>query len=126
MYLKFFMHKKRISIFSVEFCLSADKIRRETLLCFKKILVSKFFMHRRGHHGFVEKFLSHWTETENLVREAFCVSENFWYGRKFMGNRRGDRNFLSKVFYLTVPKNFVWKISVKETSFMGRRGWGGG
>ncbi len=43
-----------------------------------------------------------------------------------MGKRRGDRNFLSKIFYLTVPKNFVWKISVKETSFMGRREWAGG
>ena len=34
---------------------------------------------RGGHHGFVEFFFSHRTETKNFVGEPFCVSENFWY-----------------------------------------------
>ena len=44
-----FMHKKGISLNSVEKFLShsADKIRR-TLLCFERILVSKIFKQRRG------------------------------------------------------------------------------
>ncbi len=40
-----------------------------------------------GHHGFIEKFLSHRTETKNVVGEPFCVSENIWYGKNFMGRR---------------------------------------
>ena len=45
-----FMHKKGISLKSVEQFLShsADKIRRRTLLCFERILVSKFYKQRRG------------------------------------------------------------------------------
>ncbi len=36
-YRKNFLHKKRISLFSVDFCLGADKLRRGTVLCFRKI-----------------------------------------------------------------------------------------
>ena len=222
------MHKKRISLNSVEKSLShsADKIRRRTLLCFERILVSKSFKQRRGeasrfcriffisqsqktspgnhsvfqkisgrqnyfmdkrgggitifrrsfcltvpkyfiaehfgvsekffyrkfsciggggHHGFVEFFLSHRTETKSFVKEPYCFPEIFWYRKKIMDRRgfitifsrnfhvsqcqkiswaslqcfrkfgvskklmhnRGFHNFSSKIFCLTVPKNFV-------------------
>ena len=103
-----FMHKKGISLFSVEICLShsADKIRRRTLLYFRKFLVSKSFMQRRGHHGFFENFPSHRTKTKNFEREPFCVSEVFWYGKKFM-DKRGYHDFPSRSFRPTVLKHFV-------------------
>ncbi len=58
---------------------------------FQSFLVSKFLMNRRlngggGHHGFIEIFLSHRTETKNVVREPFCVPENIWYGKKLYGS----------------------------------------
>ena len=72
----------------------------KTLLVFQsKFLVMKIFMHRRGHHGFVENFLSHRTETKKFVKEPFCVSEIFWCRKKFMDKRGVSRfsveNFLS-------------------------------
>ena len=44
------MHKKGISLNSVEKILShiADKVRRRTLLCFERILVSKIFQAKEG------------------------------------------------------------------------------
>ena len=61
-----FMHKKGISLNSVEKSLShsADKIRRRTLLCFERIQVSKIFKQKRGEASqFCRKFfLSHRTE----------------------------------------------------------------
>ena len=47
-----------VSRFSVEKFLShcTEIFLWITLWCFRKILLSKFFMHRRGHHGFVEIF----------------------------------------------------------------------
>ena len=73
---KNFMHKKGISLFSVEIFLShsAKKIRRGILLYFEKILVSKMFM----HHDFPSKMFS-LTVPTNFAGEPFCVSENFWY-----------------------------------------------
>ena len=68
------------------------------------------------------------TVPKNFVGEPFCVSQNFWYRKNLWirgGGRRGRRrrrrrrreggreggreyhNFLSKIFCLTVPKNFV-------------------
>ena len=59
------MHKKGISLNSVGKSLShsADKIRRRTLLCFERILVSKIFKQRRGEASrFCQFFLSNRTE----------------------------------------------------------------
>ena len=59
-YRKIFLHKKRMSLLSVDFCLSADKIREGTLLCFERFLVSKRLMHKKGISLFsFEYFLSH-------------------------------------------------------------------
>ena len=64
---------RRISRFSVEKFLShsTEKLRRGTLLCFTKFLVSKKFMDKRGEEGSisrfsVENFLSH--NAENFRR----------------------------------------------------------
>ena len=48
-----------------------------TLWCFRKILSSKIFMHRRGHHGFVENFLSHSADKFARWTLLCCVSEIF-------------------------------------------------
>ena len=47
---KFFMLERAMSRFSVGFFLSRSpkKLRRGTLRCFKKFLVSKIFMQKRG------------------------------------------------------------------------------
>ena len=76
------------------FCLTVPKkFRRETLLCFKKNVVSKIFMHRRGGSITVlsKKVLSHRTETKNLVREPSCFPEIFWHRKIFMGKRERER-----------------------------------
>ena len=59
-----------------------------TLWCFRKIPLSKIFMHRRGGASrFCRIFLSHRTETKSFVKEPFCFREIFWYRKKFMDKR---------------------------------------
>ena len=104
------MHKKGISLNSVDKSLShsADKIRRRTLMCFERILVSKIFKQRRGKlHGFVEIFFIS-QDRKNFGREPFCVSENsFMVGKNFLWIRGWYHDFLSKSLCLTVPKYFI-------------------
>ena len=93
------MHKKGISLFSVEFFLSqsAKKNRKGTLPYFENIPVSKNFMHRRGASRFCRIFLSHLTETESFVKEHFCLPENCWY-RKNLWIRGGISRFSVEIF----------------------------
>ena len=90
-YRKVFLHEKEISRFSVEVFLShsTEKFRGGTILqYFRKLRVSKIFIHRRGgHHGIVEK--SFVTQDRNLVREPSCFPEHFWYRKNFTGKRGG-------------------------------------
>ena len=58
-----------------------------TLSCFRKLLLSKIFMHKRGASWFCRNFLSHRTETESFVKEPFCFPEVFWYRKNFMDKR---------------------------------------
>ena len=58
-----------------------------TLWCFRKILSSKIFMHRRGASRFCRNFLSHRTETKSFLKEPFCFPEIFGYRKKFMDKR---------------------------------------
>ena len=92
-YRKILCIRKGVHYFLLKLFLShsAEKFRSGTLLCFKKILVSKIFMHRRGGDITVlsKKVLSHRTETKNLVREPYCFPWNFWYRKNFMGKRGG-------------------------------------
>ena len=67
-------------------------------------------MNKRGGGGVekfsVENFLSHSTETFRRGTLLCCVSENFGY-RKNLCFRGLCHDFPSKIFCLTVPKNFV-------------------
>ena len=84
---------------------STEKLRRGTLLCFRKILLSKIFMHRGGGITVLSNFFLCLAVPKNFVGEHFCVSEKFWY-RKFscIG---GGIMILSEIFRLTAAKNFV-------------------
>ena len=81
-----FNHKKGLSLNSVEKFLShsADKNLSRTLLCFDRVLVSKTFMHRRGGITVLSKIFFISQDRKIFAREPFCVSENVWYGKKFM------------------------------------------
>ena len=74
---------------------------------FQKILVSKIFMHRRGHYGFVENFLSH--RTEKLRTGSLLCFRNFLVWKKLMDKRGGGglSRFSVEFFCLTEPKKFV-------------------
>ena len=74
------MHKKRISLNSVEIFLShcAEKFRKGVLLFLRKFLVSKSFMDEKGVSRFsVENFWSH--SAEKFIGHPFNVSENLGY-----------------------------------------------
>ena len=59
-----------------------------TLCCFRKFLLSKIFMHRRGGASrFCRNFLSHKNETRSFVKEPFCFPEIFWYRKNIMHKR---------------------------------------
>ena len=96
-----------VSRFSVENFLShsADKIRRRTLLCFKRILVSKFFKQKKGEASrSCRLFLSHTTKKTSPGNHSAFQKIS---GREkcFMDERGGwFHDFLSKSFCLTVPK----------------------
>ena len=96
-----------ISRFSVEIFMShsAENFRKEILLFLRKFLLSKSFMDKKGVSRFsVENFLSH--SAEKFCGHPFNVSENLGY-RKILCIIGGYHNFPSKIFCLTVPKNFV-------------------
>ena len=80
---KYFMDKRGgggVSGFSVEvFAHCTEIFHWRTLWCFRKLLLSKIFMHKRGASWFCRNFLSHRTETESFVKEPFCFPEVFWY-----------------------------------------------
>ena len=67
-----------------------------TLWCFRKLLLSKIFMHKREASWFCRNFLSHRTETESFVKEPFCFPEVFWYRKKFMDKRGHITSFYRK------------------------------
>ena len=85
-----FMHKKEISLNSVEKSLSrsADKILRRTLLCCERFLVSKSFKQRKTKlDGFVEKFFNS-QDRKNFAREPLCF-RRFLEGKNVLWTRRG-------------------------------------
>ena len=71
-----------------------------TLRCFRKILLSKIFMHKRGASRFCRNFLSHSTKTKSFVKEPFCFPEYLWYRKKFM-DKRGHITIFSRNFYVS-------------------------
>ena len=73
---------------------SAEKVRRETLPYFRKILVSKNARDKRGgvYHVFPSKLFC-LTVPNHFVEEPFCVSESFGY-RKILCLRGEYHDFL--------------------------------
>ena len=103
------MPKRAISRFSIENLLShsTEKLRRGTLLCFTKFLVSKKFKDKRGggYHDFLSNFfLSH--SAEKFRRGTLQCVTNFGY-RNILCFRELCHDFLPNFFCLTVPKNFI-------------------
>ena len=77
------------------------------MLCFRKFPVAKKFMDKRGggvSRFAVESFLSH--SAEKFRRGTLQCVTNFGY-RKISYFRELCHDFVSKIFCLTVPKNFV-------------------
>ena len=104
--------REGVSRFSVENLLyhRTEKLCTGTLMRFRKFLVSKNFMAKRGEGGreyynFSSKIYC-LTVLKKFLGEPFGDSEDFGY-RKILCMRGGYHDFLSEFFRLTLPKNFV-------------------
>ena len=107
---KFYASEGYITFFdflSKFFFSNAEKVRRETILCSRKILVSKIVRDkRRGkYHNFPSNFFC-LTVPKIFVGESFSVSfisaiKKFW-----IGGEREYRDF-RRFFCLTVTKIFI-------------------
>ena len=99
-----------LSRFAVEIFMShsAENFRKGILLFLRKFLVSKRFMDEKGGGGgitfFRRKFLV--SQCRKISWPSLQCFRKFGVSKNFMHNR-GYHNFLSKIFCLTVPKNFV-------------------
>ena len=101
---KNFMHNRGITIFRRNFFVSqCRKISWASLICFRKFGVSKNFMHNRGITIFRRKFFV--SQCRKISWASLQCFRKFEVSKTFMHNR-GYHNFPSKIFCLTVPKNF--------------------
>ena len=108
-----FMHKKGISLNSVEKFLShsAEKIRRRTLLCFERILVWKIFKQRRGKASrFCRKFF-HLTGPKKLRQGTILCLRKFLVGKKIMNKRGGGITIFRRKVFVSLYQN----ISLENT-----------
>ena len=78
-----------------------------TLWCFRKTLLSKIFMHRRGGITVLSEFFVSQDRNEKLCIGTLLFSETFWYRKKLMDKRGHITIFSRKFLCLTVPKTFV-------------------
>ena len=106
-----FLHKKGISLNSVENFLfhCADKNRRRTLLCFERILVSKFFKQTRGEDSQFRQNFFFSQDRKNFAGETFFVLENFWNEKPFIQRRGLYHGFRAKIFLSDCTKMFRWR-----------------
>ena len=96
-----------LSRFAVEIFMShsAENFRKGILLFLRKFLVAKSFMDEKGGITFFRrKFLV--SQCRKISWPSLQCFRKFGVSKNFMHNR-GYHNFLSKIFCLTVPKNFV-------------------
>ena len=103
------MPKRGISRFSIKSLLSqtAEKLRRRNSLCLKKLLISENFMDKKGGgsaKNFREKLIV--SVSKILVWEPLSLSVILGI-EKTLCLRGLGQDFPSKLFCLTVPKNFV-------------------
>ena len=113
-FIKFLISKKNmdkirggISRFSVEIFMShsAENFRKGILLFLRKFLVPKSFMNEKGGITFFRpKFLV--SQCRKVSWASLQCFRKIGLSKNFMHNR-GYHNFPSKIFFLTVPKNFV-------------------
>ena len=105
-YQKKIMDKRgHITIFSRTFYVSqCRKTSWACLQCFRKIGVSKNFMHNRGITSFRRKFFV--SQCRKISWACLQCFRKIGVSKNFMHNR-GYHKFPSKFFCLTVPKNFV-------------------
>ena len=99
---------------------SAERFCVGTLLCIRKILVSRKIIHKRWISQFsVEVFRI--TMPKIFIQESFIVSENFVYRKGLC--KKVDITIFSRFFYcLTLPNFFIREpLSVSE-SFGYRKG----
>ena len=85
------------------------KFRWKTLLCFRKLLVSKNVSDKTvgGYHDFPYKLFC-LTVPKHFVEETFCVSEKFLVSKLSMDKwRRVVSQVFVSFFCLTVPKKLV-------------------
>ena len=104
------MHKKGISPNSVEKSLShsADKIRRRTLLCFERILVSKSFKQRRGEASRFCRNFFYLTGPKKLRQGTILCFRKFLVEKNILWIRGGGGiMILNRSFCHTVPKYFI-------------------
>ena len=91
---KFYASKGYVTIFRRKFFVSKYRnisSRNHSMLCFRKILVVRKFMDKRGGGGnqdFPSKIFC-LTAPKNFIGEPFCVSESFGY-RKILWIRGGE------------------------------------
>ena len=126
------MHKKGISLNSVQKSLShsADKIRRRTLLCFERILVSKSFKQRRGEASRFCQKIFYLKGPKKLRQGTALCFRKFLVGKNILWIRGGGGGItiFRRSFCLTVPKYFIGEhfgVSQKillSKIFMHRRG----
>ena len=84
---------------------SAEDFGKEILLFLRKLLVSKSFKDEKGGVTFLRrKILA--SQCRKNSRASLQCFRKIGVSKIFMHNRGFD-NFLSKVFCLTVPKNFA-------------------
>ena len=96
-----------LSRFSVEIFMShsAENIRKRILLFLRKFLVSKSFMDEKGGITFFRRKVLV-SQCRKISWASLQCFRKFGVSKNFM-HTRGYHVFPSKIFCLTVPKNFV-------------------
>ena len=105
--------EERILRFSVRIFLHSNKsIRRGTLLCLTKCLVSRSFVNKRGrsrgreYHDFFQNFL--FQGAEKIRRGTLLSVRKFLVSKKVSDKRGyGYHNVPSKLFFVTEANHFV-------------------
>ena len=119
---KNYTHKKGIALdFSEKFVPhSADSFRRRTLLCFERILVSKFFKQRRGEASrFCRKLCVLLYRSISLVNTS--LYQKVSGTKRFVHHTGGYHLFPSKTLCHTGPKKFVGELFAVSESFVYRK-----
>ena len=105
------MHKKGISLNSVEKSLShsADKIRRRTLLCFERILVSKIFKQRRGEASRFCRNFFYLTGPKKLRQGTILCFRKFLVRKNISWIRGGGYHDFPSKFLSHCTEIFHWR-----------------